>query len=58
MDGHFTSLYAGDMEDPREICEDISPVEMNEREIVEAIQKLKNRKSSGEDGIINEMIIY
>ena len=53
---YFTSLYAGKIETPRTISEDINPVEANEIEIVEAIQKLKNRKSPGEDGITNEMI--
>jgi hypothetical protein len=32
---YFTSLYAGEMGDPRDICEDLSPVEVDEREIVE-----------------------
>ena len=53
---YFTSLYAREMEKPRIICEDNNPVEVNEREKIEVIQKLKDRKSPSEDGIINEMI--
>ena len=53
---YFISLYARKTETPRTIPGDINPVEVNEIEIVEAIQKLKIRKSPGEDGITNEMI--
>ena len=41
---YFTSLYAGEMEEPRIICEDNNPVKMSEREIIEVIQKLKKCK--------------
>lgn len=55
---YFTLLYAGTMETSRIIPENDDRVEINETEVVEVIQKLRNRKSPGEDGITNEMIKY
>ena len=55
---HFTSLYAGTMETSRITPEDADRVEINETEVVEVIQKWRNRTTPGEDGITNEMIKY
>jgi hypothetical protein len=55
---YFKSLYAGTTEPLRSISEDANQAEINETEVVEAIHKLKNRKSPGEEGITNEMIKY
>jgi len=52
----FTSLYAGTMETSRITIDDVDRVEINETEVIEAIQKLRNRKTPGEDSITNEMI--
>jgi len=46
------------METSRITSEDAERVEINETEVVEMIQKLRHRKTPGEDGITNEMIKY
>jgi exonuclease III len=70
---HFSSLHTGDVELPnnrmRDVAEQLKILEqeksfceldfsISEKELINAMQKLKNNKASGIDGIRNEMLKY